>query len=92
MQKPKPIEYLQAMLYHIKYKWRAIVMATLITATVILGLTYCATDIRILFKLFAGGLLVTLLTAVVIFAPQLGKAMDRFGLREVPEDETERSF
>lgn len=87
MQKPKPIEYVQAILYHIKYKWRYIVMAILITTTLTLGLAYCATDIRILFKLFAGGLLATLLTAVVIFAPQLGRAMDRFRLREVPEDE-----
>ena len=66
-------------------------MALLITATSILGLACCATDIRLLYKLFAGGLLATLLTAVVIFAPELGKAMDKFRLREVPEDEIEKA-
>lgn len=81
--------YLQAILYILKYNWREIVMAILITATAILGLACCATDIRILFKFFAGGLLATLLTAVVIFAPELGRAMDRFRLREVPKDEEE---
>jgi hypothetical protein len=87
MQKPKPIEYVQAILYHIKYNWRAIVMAMPITATGTLELAYCATNNSLFYKLGAGGLLATLLTAVVIFAPELGKAMDKFRLREVPEDE-----
>ena len=87
MQKPKPIEYLQAILYHIKYKWRAIVMAVLITAMGIFALIYSATNIALLYKLTMATGLVALITAVVIYAPELGKAMDRFGLREVPEDE-----
>jgi hypothetical protein len=87
MQKPKPIEYLQAILYHIKYNWREIVMAMLITATLTLGLAYAATGNKLCYNFGVGAGLVTLLTAVVIFAPQLGKAMDRFGLRLVPEDE-----
>ena len=87
MQKPKPIEYVQAILYHIRYKWRIIVMAILVTTTVILGLAFCATSISLMYKLFAGGLLVTLLTAIVIFAPELSDLMDRMGLKLVPEDE-----
>jgi bacteriorhodopsin len=87
MQKPKPIEYLQAILYHIKYNWQAIVMATLITTTVLLGLSYAATGKDLYYIVGAGAGLVTIITAVVIFAPELGRAMDKFRLREVPEDE-----
>ncbi|MEE0265557.1 MAG: hypothetical protein UD936_08030 [Acutalibacteraceae bacterium] len=92
MKKPKPIEYVQAILYHIKYKWRYIVMAILVTTTVLLGLSYAATGKDLYYIVGAGAGLATIITAVVIFAKEIGKAMDRFGLRLVPEDETERSF
>ncbi len=91
MQKPKPIEYLQAILYHIKYNWRKILMAVLVTTTGTLALVYAATNISLLYKLTVIAGLVALITAVVIYAPELGKVMDRFGLRLVPEDEKEKA-
>lgn len=84
----KPIEYLQGLLYQLKCHWRAIVMTFLVTTTLTLGLSYAATYDRFYYNVAVGTGLVTVITAVVIFAPQLGKVMDRFGLREVPEDET----
>ncbi len=91
MQKPKPIEYVQAILYHIKYKWRIIVMVILATLTVTLGLAYAATGVDIMYKLGVGAGLIAVITAVVIYAPELERVMDQFGLRLVPEDEEERN-
>jgi predicted membrane channel-forming protein YqfA (hemolysin III family) len=87
MQKPKPIEYLQAILYHIKYKWRAIVMAVLVTATGILALAHAATNISLLYELTVITGLATLITAVVIYAPEISRELDKLGLNITPEDE-----
>lgn len=93
MQKPRPIEYVQAILYHIKYKWREILMAVLVTAMGIFALVYSATNIVKLYELTVIAGLVTLLTAIVIFAPEITKKLDKLGLSVTPEDEeTERSI
>lgn len=92
MHKPKPIEYLQAILYHLKYKWREILMAVLVTAMGIFALVYSATNIALLYKLTMATGLVAKITAVVIFAPEITKKLDKLGLSVTPEDEeTERS-
>ncbi len=91
MQKSKPIEYVQAILYHLKYKWRIIVMVILATLTVTLGLAYAATGIALMYKLGVGAGLIAVITAIVIFAPELERVMDQFGLRLVPEDEKEKA-
>ena len=87
MQKAKPIEYVQAILYHIKCHWRELIMAVLIVATIILALIWSSTQEDIHRYIAVGAGITTLLVSCVIYAPELGKAMDRFGLREVPEDE-----
>jgi hypothetical protein len=87
MQKTKPIEYVQAILYHIKCHWRKLIMAVLIVATIVLALIWSDTQEDTYYYIGVGTGIIALLVSCVIYAPELGRAMDRFGLREVPEDE-----
>ena len=91
MQKPKPIEYVQAILYHIKCHWRKLIMAVLIVATTIFALIWSSTQNDVHRYIAVGTGLITLLAPCIMYATEIGKAMDRFGLREVPEDEKEKA-
>ena len=82
--KPQPIEYLQSVLYHIKYHWLAIITAILIPATVILGLIYAVTNNKICYYCgVATGLIVLLLWGAVY----ANKISEQLGLWKAPEDE-----
>lgn len=87
MQKAKPIEYLQAILYHIKCHWRKLVMAVLILGTITLALIWSSTQEQVYYYIGVGTGITALLLPCVIYAKELCKAMDKLGLREVPEDE-----
>ena len=87
MQKAKPIEYVQAILYHIKCHWRELIMAVLIVATIILALIWSSTQEDIHRYIAVGAGITTLLAPCVMYATEIGKAMDKFGLRETPRDE-----
>lgn len=87
MQKAKPIEYLQSILYHIKLHWRKLVMAVLIAATTIFALIWSSTQEQVYYYVGVGTGITALLLPCVIYAKELCRAMDKLGLREVPEDE-----
>ena len=83
----KPIEYLQGLLYQLKCHWRELIMAVLIVATIVLALIWSSTQNDVHRYIAVGTGLTTLLAPCIMYAPELGRAMDRFGLREVPRDE-----
>ena len=84
--------YLQAILYQIKCHWKKLVLALLIISTLTFALIWSSTQQGIYYYIGVGTGLTTLLAPCIMYAPELGRAMDRFGLRETPEDETERSI
>lgn len=79
--------YIQAILYQLKCHWKKLVLAVLIVATIVLALIWSSTQNDVHRYIAVGTGLTTLLAPCIMYAPELGKAMDRFGLREVPEDE-----
>lgn len=91
MQKTKPIEYIQAILYHIKYHWRVIVTSILAIATIILGLLWSSTQEQMYYYVGVGTGLAAVLIACVVYAPVITQAMDKLGLRLAPEDEKEKA-
>ncbi|MEE0264366.1 MAG: hypothetical protein UD936_01965 [Acutalibacteraceae bacterium] len=62
-------------------------MAVLIVATMIFALIWSSTQDEVHCYTTVGAGVTTLLAPCIMYAPELGKAMDRFGLRLVPEDE-----
>lgn len=64
-------------------------MAVLITTTIVLALIWSSTQEQVYYYIGVGTGITALLLPCVIYAKELCRAMDRFGLREVPEDEEE---
>lgn len=87
MQKPKPIEYVQAILYLIKYHWRIIVTTILAIATIILGLSYACTGNKICYYWGVGTGLCAVIICCVIYIPEISRKLDELGLNITPEDE-----
>lgn len=87
MQKAKPIEYVQSILYHIKCHWRELIMAVLIVATIVLALIWFSTQNNVHRYIAVGTGITTLLAPCIMYATEIGKMMDKFGLRETPRDE-----
>ena len=87
MQKAKPIEYVQAILYHIKCHWRKLIMAVLIVATIILALIWSSTQEDIHYYIAVGAGVITVVVACLAHSQEIGEIVDRLGLRLVPEDE-----
>ena len=91
MQKAKPIEYLQGLLYQLKCHWKKLIMAVLIVVTVVLALIWSSTQEDIYYYTGVGTGITALLAPCIMYATEIGRAMDRFGLRETPEDEKEKA-
>lgn len=87
MQKTKPIEYLQSVLYHIKYNWRIIATVIFAITTVIFALIWASTQEDIHYYIAVGAGVLTVVVACLAHAQELCKIADKFGLRVVPEDE-----
>lgn len=84
--------YIQAVLYLIKEHWKKLIITVLIVATIILALMWSSTQKDIYYYIGVGIGLTTLLAPCIMYAPEISKTMDKLGLKEIPEDETERSF
>lgn len=92
MQKSKPIEYLQSILYHIQLYWKEIVTALLVLITIILALLWSCTQEDIYYYIGAGTSITAVLIECVIAEPYITEVLEILGLWDTPEDETERSI
>lgn len=75
MQKTKPIEYLQSVLYHIKYYWQKIVTAILVLVAVLLELICVATGNKIYFYSGVAIGLCAVLLWIIVYANKIANKM-----------------
>lgn len=88
MQKTKPIEYIQSVLYHIKYYWQKIVTAIFITVAVVLELIYVATGNEIYFYYGLATGLCAVVLWIIVYA---NKIANKIWLWITTKDEERRN-
>lgn len=87
MHEPKPIEYIQSVLYHLKIHRKWISLAVLIIATIIMLLLYASTENNLWSYIGLVTLLCAIVTGCVIAEPYVTQVLDTMGFFDVPEDE-----
>lgn len=76
MQKTKPIEYLQSVLYHIKYYyWQKIITAIFVIVSVLLELIYVATGNKIYFYSGVATSMCAVLLWIIVYANKIANKM-----------------
>lgn len=85
MQKSTIKEYIQAILYHLRYYWQKIVIVIFVIATVVLELIYNATGYKKIY--YYCGLITALCAVLLCIIIYANKIADKLGIWKRPQDE-----